>query len=287
MAINDLKDREFWKALQPQLHIEDPAFIKSFSPFGLEDAYRKALAQQMVVEGYFQIDIPLQNWGLSIPGMGAGISTLVRHNLMPVFAFVYDEYWTAFFRLQQIITNLLGPYQILPDFWAWHVDPTKAESGWNPHRDKGRGSLFPDGRPKSITIWISITQATTLNGCMYIVPADRDPTYNTPNEKQLLFKPNDIRALPAEAGTVFCWNQAVHHWGSRAHPRGKTPRMSMAMEFQRADIQPFRQPLLDPMRLPTFDARLVLIARQILQYQHMYPLSPQVKDLALALGKAG
>lgn len=284
MAIEEFKSKQFWSALRPQFHIEDVNYCKSMQPFGVDPRYKDVLTKQMIVEGYFQLDVPLQNWGVPIQAMGEGIATLTQNHFMPVFAFVYDEYWLAFYRLQTVLSAVLGPYAILPDFWAWHVDPAKAESGWSPHRDKGYKSLFEDGRPKSLTAWISITQATTLNGCMYIVPADRDPTYGTPNEKQLQFKPSDIRALPAEAGTVFCWNQAVHHWGSRAHPRGRTPRISMAMEFQRVDVPAFRQPLLNPQLIPSFESRLVLISRQILQYQHMYPLSPQVKELAVALG---
>jgi hypothetical protein len=285
MSIDPLKNRAYWNELLPQFHIEDVAFVRSMPPFNVDDNFKKYLSHQMLVEGYVQLDIPLPSWGVPIPGMGEGIAKLVKHDLMPVFAFVYDEFWLAFFRLHHVISNILGPFAILPDFWAWHVDPKKSESGWNPHRDKGRNSLFPDGKPKSMTIWITITQATPLNGCMYIVPADRDPTYNTPDEKKLIFKPNDIRALPGEAGTVFCWNQAVHHWGGHASPRAQAPRISMAMEFQRTDVPAFRTPLLNAAQLPSFDSRLLLISRQILQYQHMYPMSAAVKELATALGR--
>ena len=43
--------------------------------------------------------------------------------------------------------------------------------------DKGRRALFEDGSPKSLTTWIPLSNATALNGCMYIVPALHDPTF--------------------------------------------------------------------------------------------------------------
>lgn len=73
---------------------------------------------------------------------------------------------------------------MLPDFWAWNVDPVRGDAGWRPHRDRGRTTLLPDGGPKSITTWIALTRATPLNGCMHVVPARNDPTYNTPDEDE-------------------------------------------------------------------------------------------------------
>ncbi len=118
---------------------------------------------------------------------------------------------------------------------------------------------------------------------MYIVPADRDPTYNTAQEAERRFALADIRALPAPAGTIFCWNQAVMHWGSHASAGETQPRVSVAFEFQSAQAAPFNQPLTDPTEFPVFDFRMRLIAKQILQYQHMYPLAPEVARAAQAI----
>ena len=54
----------------------------------------------------------------------------------------------------------------------------------------------------------------------------------------------------------------------------------MAFEFQRDDVKPFNQPLLAPDVVPGFDDRLKLICKQILQYQHMYGLSPEMQEMA-------
>jgi len=181
----------------------------------------------------------------------------------------------------RILGGFLGDdFRILPDFWVWHVDPTKGESGWRPHRDKGRVALNADGSPKSLTMWVPLTQATPMNGCMYILPASRDPGYNTVNESDLKFDYPDIRALPAEPGQVLCWNQSVLHWDSRTSPFASEARISVALEFQRGDITPFNLPLLNPRQLPSFETRLQLIAKQILQYAHMHALTPDQERFA-------
>ena len=51
-------------------------------------------------------------------------------------------------------------------------------------------------------------------------------------------------------------------------------------EFQRADVEPFNQPLLQPLQPLSFDMRLALIAKQILQYRHMYKIHPAIELLA-------
>jgi ectoine hydroxylase-related dioxygenase (phytanoyl-CoA dioxygenase family) len=176
---------------------------------------------------------------------------------------------------------------MLPDFWAWYIDPRAGTSGWAPHRDKGHRSLYPDGRPKSLTVWLPLTEATPLNGCMYVVPAYRDPTYNTPNDKEYRFTAQDIRALPSPAGGLFMWTQAVVHWGSHSSPLAAGPRISIAFEFQRGDVPPMNTPLIPPLSSLSVPQRLRLICKQILQYAHMYPLTAQLKAFAEAVMARG
>lgn len=63
--------------------------------------------------------------------------------------------------------------------------------------------------------------------------------------------------------------------------------MSMALEFQRADIQPFNLPLLGTLPVLDFPSRLKLVAKQILQYQHMYPLPAETQAMAQQVLDAG
>jgi ectoine hydroxylase-related dioxygenase (phytanoyl-CoA dioxygenase family) len=180
-----------------------------------------------------------------------------------------------------VIESVLGPgFLRLPDFWVWFVDPKRGEKGWTPHRDKNRSTIREDGSPKSLTVWIPLTESTPLNGCIYMVPADRDPTYNTDRQNEWLFDYQDIRALPAAPGSILAWNQQVLHWGASGSLREINPRISVAVEFQAGDVPPYREPLSMANSVPSFDFRRQLIAKQILQYQHMYPLDPEVRAIA-------
>jgi Phytanoyl-CoA dioxygenase (PhyH) len=271
-----ISDPQFWLGLNPDLHIET---AEAAPPIEVSEDMAARFRALIGTEGYLQAEGLLLD--RSTESLAAAVKTLVANDLPTPFAFVYDEFWHPFQRLRHVLEQVFGrPYLMLPDFWVWHVSPAKAESGWSPHRDKGRMSLFEDGTPKSLTVWLPLTAATPLNGCLYLVPADRDPTYRTERESEWTFKMPDVRALPAKAGDLLMWNQAVLHWGAHASERAAEPRISMAFEFQRDDVKPFNQPLLAPGVAPGFDDRLKLICKQILQYQHMYGLSPEMQEMA-------
>lgn len=270
-----------WLDLNPTLHVADLEFMRTLDPLTLDAATGDALERLLVREGYFHV--PPLDWGLPVNDMARAIVRLGERGLAPPFCYLYDEFWLIFFKLHYVLGRLLGDYWMLPDFWAWHIDPRAEQRGWRPHRDKGRAALFPGGRPKSLTVWLPLTEATPLNGCMYVVPADRDPTYGTEQENEYRFDLQDVRALPSPAGGIFCWNQAVLHWGARASPRAPAPRVSVAFEFQRADVPPMNQPLLRPLVILTVEQRLALVSKQVLQYSHMYPPSPGLQRFAEAV----
>lgn len=276
-----LTDRDMWAAFAPRLHIEDPDVLPRVGLVIFDENQSRAVQGQIRKEGYFQATGV--NWGLDLGLMVQTVRALSAASLPPVFAFLFDEFWVPFHKLAPIYQALLGNYAMLPDFWVWNVDPQRGESGWTPHRDKGAISLFPDGSPKSITTWIPLTRATPLNGCMYIVPAQHDRTYGTPQENTHSFDMQSIRALPGEPGDFFIWNQAALHWGGKTAPQAPESRVSMAVEFQRGDIPSFHDPLINPRAVLPFQARLKLIAMQILQYRHMYKILPEVETIAIEL----
>lgn len=227
-------------------------------------------------EGYASAPDP--GFGLNFDELANGFRTLREKGWPPVFVFVYQPYWQLIQHATLFVDMLMGaPSRRLPDIWSWHLEPSLHETGWEPHRDKGKKALFEDGRPKSLTLWLPVTEATPENGCLYILPKNKDPHYGQEKEMRPNVPLTEIRALPSEPGRIFLWDQAVLHWSGRAHPKAKGPRISLSCEYQRADVAPFKEPLDDPFRLPPFQERLALIARQILQYRHMEPLSPQVE----------
>jgi hypothetical protein len=274
MPASRYRNREHWLALAPSLHIEEQSLFENVAYVELSPE----LAAQFKSDGYLQGS---GDWGLDVKLMADTVRSLSAADLSPLFAYLYDEFWFPFFKLNHLYRTLLGgDYYLLPDFWIWNVDPKKGEAGWKPHRDKGKKSLLEDGSPKSLTTWIPLSSATPLNGCMYVVPARHDPTYGTADEIKMKFDYQSIRALPGKPDDFFIWNQAIYHWGSRSSPRAEESRVSMAFELQRADMPPFNGPLIDPLRIPTFEERLVLIAKQIHRYRHMYELDPKVAQMA-------
>lgn len=281
LSLETLTKRDTWAARAPRLHIENQELLRAARPIALDPARLIAIREQLLLDGYFQqSDI---GWSADLPLMAETVRKLSADGLSPVFAFLYDEFWLPFCQLDSMFRELLGGYAMLPDFWVWNVDPRKGDSGWTPHRDKGGGTLRADGMPNSITVWIPLTDATPLNSCMYVVPARQDPTYGTNREGEWRFDLPSIRALPARPGDVLVWNQAVLHWGSRSSPLAAESRVSMAVEFQRADVPPMNPPLLKPAQLMPFEQRLKLIAKQVLQYRHMYKVAPELEQMMMRL----
>ncbi|HET6251925.1 MAG TPA: phytanoyl-CoA dioxygenase family protein [Tepidisphaeraceae bacterium] len=268
-----------WIDLNPSLSVCDAARMNDPVMFGIDDASEKSLMRLLVREGYFHI--PQLPWNLPLAEMAQTIIRLTEVGLVPPFCFMYDEFWLMYARLHKMLGRLLGEgYAMLPDFWAWYVNPRKENRGWTPHRDKNHRALYPDGRPKSLTVWLPLTDATPLNGCIYMIPAYLDPTYNTPQDKEWKFAAQDVRALPANAGGLLMWNSGVVHWGGHSSPLSPGPRISIAFEFQRGDEPPMNTPLIPPLSMLTVEQRLRMICKQVLQYTHMYPLSAELKALA-------
>ncbi|WP_024440352.1 MULTISPECIES: phytanoyl-CoA dioxygenase family protein [unclassified Mycobacterium] len=284
LSAADVQRREFWTQLCPEMSIEAGGARPS-AAVGELDTQLANLKR----EGYVQVPDALPE--AAIAPIRAGVSTLFQQGIPLAFAFVYDELWLAFQGLSEFLSSVMGEgYQALPDFWVWHVNPNDNAVGWGPHRDKLINTLDDDNSPHTLTVWLPFTDATPLNGCMYMLPAHLDDRFVERRwdgpDNTVVRNLQDIRALPATAGTMFAWNQAVLHWGGRGSRLGAAPRISAAFEFQRSDCAPFNTPLLDPGRMPTFTERLGLIGKQVLQYRHMYPLAPEVEAIATVLAES-
>ncbi|OBG32600.1 phytanoyl-CoA dioxygenase family protein [Mycolicibacter heraklionensis] len=283
LSAADAQRREFWAQLCPEMSIEAGGARPS-AAVGELDTQLANLKR----EGYVQVPDALPE--AAIAPIRAGVSTLFQQGIPLAFAFVYDELWLAFQGLSEFLSSVMGEgYQALPDFWVWHVNPSDNAVGWGPHRDRVIGTLDADNSPRTLTVWLPFTDATPLNGCMYVLPAHLDDRFVQRRwdgpDNTTVRNLQDIRALPATAGTMFAWNQAVLHWGGRGSRLGAAPRISAAFEFQRSDCAPFNTPLLDPGRMPTFTERLGLIGKQVLQYRHMYPLASDVEAIATLLAE--
>jgi len=277
-----LADPALWRGLAPTLHVGEPGLAAAAAtPMDFDASVLAGLTSDLAREGYFQL--PPLDWGVDVARVAAGVSAVVAAGYLPVFAFMYDEPWYMYARLRAVLSRVLDErYKMIPAFWAWHVDGEREPAGWGPHRDLGFRTLLPDRRPKAMTFWLPLSDATPQNGCMYILPADRDPFYGTPRDHETNLDLQNVRALPSAAGGLLAWTQAVFHWGGRARKPLTTPRISISVEFQRGDEAPLYEPLLDPRESLDMTTRLRLILRQVLQYKHMYPLHPDLQAMAEA-----
>jgi hypothetical protein len=269
--------QSFWSNICPRLSIGRGA---GSSVIGVDEARLLELRDAMLQEGYFVFEEVLA------PEVMADMAECVRQlheRRIPMgFAYVFDQFWQLTGWIGEVLAALLGDdFRQLPDLWAWYVEP--GHKGWEEHREKGLESLLPNGMPKSLSVWVPLTDATPLNGCMYVVPANRDPYYRQEGDDIRVDNLQDVRALPARAGSVLLWNQCLLHWGGASSPRARHPRISFSIEYQRGDVEPFNTPLIDPRApLPDFELRLGFVGKQILQYEHMY----DPVDGIVSLGKA-
>jgi hypothetical protein len=203
----DLRNISYWRSLSPKLHVYDAEFLQQQGTFPESAIDQHYVVDRVLNEGYVQLE-PLA-WQLPLQDMVDVIEKLHELHIPITFCFMYDEFWYMFMRLHITLQHILGSdYKRLPDFWAWRVDPKQSERGWHVHRDKNFETLYTSGMPKTLSVWIPLTDATTSNGCMYVLPADRDPTYR----RQDLLGPHfeelasDLRALPIQAGKNSLWN---------------------------------------------------------------------------------
>jgi hypothetical protein len=225
---------DLWRRINPHLTITDTPFDDRPTEyhFSSRDIERGRL--QICEDGYLQ----------SGPGVSAGacqalstaIERIIEARYHPMFLAVYDEYWRIMRGIAPLLTPILGQgYRVLGDFWIWCISHQTASAGWKPHRDhqfRRRIALRDDRTPTIVTVWIPFTDATPLNGCMYLLPLPSDPNFP---DRPDVFEPSslqNVRALPAQAGSVLAWNQYVLHSGGTASKWADGPRMSTGIYVQ-------------------------------------------------------
>ena len=263
-----IEDIEYWRSLNPQSTITQDPFLTDFSPYEIPDNMERH-REQLRREGYFQTSpvIPREDRDKLIKL----IQTVVDHGSLSTYALLYDDFYHIAQKLSNILTPILGQnYQLVPDeFEAYLIDTGDEEAGSGPHRDSLRSTdaFDEDGLPALINIWVALSDSTPLNSCMYVLPAHLDPNYPRPgqptseDDDQQRLNPQDIRAVPAKAGSVLCWSTSLLHWGGRSSDLAIEPRFSFAMYFQRGDVPRFHPVCMDIPGVMPFDYRLYLVEK--------------------------
>jgi hypothetical protein len=276
-------DADYWLRLATDMTIgSSPRLPPSRVTPELLDAMRRHFS----VEGYFQtpavIDTP------NLARLNGAIDAVVAAGWPPVFAWVYDEFWTLA-RLPDVadlIASQIGAgFSQIPHIWTHVVPAMVGSSGWTPHFDgpsSGRAS-----------IWIALTDATLSNGCMHVVSRRLlAPTFEsepldtgTIALKDAFRALQGVRALPAKPGAVLGWTFDVLHWGGPCLSTGGA-RRAISMEFiaQGQTTNPDETPLLPVAGpFPGFRDRLRMIATAVVAYQKFEPGLVRYRAMAQAL----
>lgn len=129
--------------------------------------------------------------GVDFGSIAAGMEALKRAGWPPVFVFMFDEVWRVCEGLFDVIAPLIQDDELVLEasVYGWALDKptmTSGEPGEKvggnfgvPHRDNSYGSSHTaDGLPSILGIWIPCVDVTTENGCMYVVPRERDPLFD-------------------------------------------------------------------------------------------------------------
>lgn len=264
-------DAGFWRALNPELTIADRPFEPAAPRADVGPEVAARAAEQLLEDGYFLTPPILPP--AAVAALRRAAERVVAAGFPPVFACVYDEFFRAFAGLDALAAPLVGERYLLGlhGLWTFFVpagDP--AYGRWTalaPHRD----SLGPDPAvlarrlPSLVTVWIPLTDVTPLDSCMYVVPAACDPDYYSEERGVAAgrIRLQDVRALPAAAGSVVGWSSHLVHWGSRSSRFAGGPRIAATAYLQRGDVPPRHPFTVDFEAAIPFGTRLAWIAESL------------------------
>jgi hypothetical protein len=288
---DQMSDLAYWRSLLPEYDVSDRPFLSASGSYQFPDAEADKLSRQIRKEGYFQSS-PIISAHESI-SLVRSIVRIDQARLLPVFVTIYDQLWQLLRALRNTFNPILGEsYRLPPDLWAWHIAPNAASRGWALHRDAEISRPFgPDscmhenGKPRLCTIWIPLTDATTHNSCIYVLPFPEDPAIQSFLQKESvvaiqqhaqLTNWSNVRALPAQAGSVLGWNPYIMHWGSQSTDWATHARVSVGIYYEAADAPMAGRPfdlagrryinLHDTDFQLSFENRLTIIANILATY---------------------
>ena len=259
--------QEFWRQLNPDLSISQNPFQVAHPIPQPSAALLSEYRQRMQEEAYIQSEPCLS--GEMLASMRRAVESVRAAGMPAIFAFVYDIFYQGLSHFDPAFRAVLGEkYRLVPNFGVYYIEPTDQGKGFAPHRDaEYTDTIDSQGNPTVITVWITITEASPLNSCLYVVPKYRDPQYNESIHDLSVtadaFAWEDVRALPTQAGVMSCWSQYLFHWGSRASRRAKEPRITYAVYLQSGEVDPVEEQTVAVPASLDFAARLSMICRSL------------------------
>jgi len=239
-----LLDPDYWRELNPELTVSlDPLGLRAgpcVSGWVAEDPYQTRLRE----EGYF-LSPPIVPIDLAVR-LSQAVERIVARGLPPGCALMYDEFYQVYAGVLSAVAPILGPNPLLlpQDFWVFLVPPGDgASSFWTafpPHKDwlgLDPGVMAGES-PTVLVAWVSLSDASTDDSCIYVVPADAEQGYPRHERRVPLerCRPPELGAWPARAGRVLVFSTHLSTWGGRSSRWCTHGRVSISMIIQRGDV---------------------------------------------------
>ena len=242
-------------------------------------------------DGIARTDVVLDREHLT--NVKRAVQTLHQKRWPKVSVILCDAFWELMQskRLTNVLKSVLGEgYKMAARVWVTEVPAMPGAMGWRPHLDAKTPPRFDrDGLPLRMTTWCALSESTTDNGCIHILPRQVAGSFPKDIFQKSHFEANETlrllqsaRAMPCHEGEVLMWSKDIVHWGGRVARHNQKTRLSIATEFVSRKA---RSALSEPSfmaidELPTFAQRQKLWARQILKYaeyeEEKHKLSPFV-----------
>jgi len=260
-----LADAVFWKSLCPELNLTQDVGLESLSstkiPLRPDDW--EQCKELINTDAYFAYDSFYR--AELIEKLADCFDLLKAEGILPIFCFVYDEFWDLLLQLRPMMSDLIGEHELLPAVWAWFVE-YENQTGFAPHRDQVRETSVDDeDHLDYLTIWIPLTDLSHLSSCICVLPASLDPDYEDGVSRVCVENMQDVRTLQGKKGSVLCWTACLAHWGTKQSEFGD-PRKSVGFFVQRSDAEIMVPPPMDFSKPFNLSQRLSVIGQQIIDY---------------------
>lgn len=276
-----VRDASYWMSLSPMIQIGTRTSVEHLP---VDPAAQADYHRFFNEERYFET--PRLIAPSTLAHLNAVIDAVTAAGWPAEFALVTDAFWLCprVRAIRELVEARLGKgYRQIPHVWLHIVRKIDGAGGWQPH--------FDGFRPNRISVWLALTEATTTNGCMFVVPPKSLPEsfrtlkIETLKTVHVIRAMHATRALPIPAGATVGWDFDVFHWGGRTSRPG-LERRALSMEFlgPAESADPDEIPLVDlDGPLPSLDVRLKIIGIGLDTYAKREPMSARFRTLAQGL----
>ena len=301
------QDPEYWRALCPELHVEDERFAASVGPMRVDRGFAQDVRNAIIDQGFTKIPSHKLPWKTTDHrALAFAAITLMQHGWNPSWLLVYDEAWAVAHELSEFMFRTTGNH-LNHDALAWHVSiDDEKPTAFSPHRDRqpddARETFREDGTAQYATAWVPLTDASPDgNSCLAFIPASLDPGYleGDPEDPGLSHEQSDplrrclphkeayqhITCVPAETGSIVVFTHRVIHWGTApvkktpaSYASRNEPRVCVSFGFADARYEPsYLRKIVSNTQVGTVEmyprlyARVALVAAQMVSYHERFP----------------